>query len=137
MSVDSTALERSALERKDRDELLTIAKALGGEPKARVKKADIVDMILELAGVGADHPGADAPVEASAEPKPRATRARSPRSTAAPAKAADDEPPAEWEAAAVDAPSTEAPVEAGEAPEPSERPQGQPDRGGRTSQRTR
>ena len=37
MSVDSTALERSALERKDRDELLTIAKALGGEPKARVK----------------------------------------------------------------------------------------------------
>jgi len=127
MSVDSTALERSALERKDRDELLTIAKALGGEPKARVKKADIVDMILELAGVGADS-GANAPVEASAEPKPRATRARSPRSTAAPAKAADDEPPAEWEADAADAPSTEAPVEA---PEPSERPQGQPDRGGR------
>ena len=32
MSVDSTALERSALERKDRDELVTIAEALGGKP---------------------------------------------------------------------------------------------------------
>ena len=35
MSVDSTALERSALERKDRDELVTIAQALGGKPAAR------------------------------------------------------------------------------------------------------
>jgi transcription termination factor Rho len=102
MSVDSTALERSALERKDRDELLTIAKALGGEPKARAKKADIVDLILELTGVeaGGDTPASDATAEA--EParqaaKPRATRGRSPRST--PATPATDEPPAEWEAA--------------------------------------
>ena len=50
MSVDSTALERSALERKDRDELLTIAKALGGKPPARAKKADIVDLVLQLTG---------------------------------------------------------------------------------------
>jgi transcription termination factor Rho len=51
MSVDSQQLERSALERKDRDELHTIAVALGGKPGSRTKKADIVDLILELAGV--------------------------------------------------------------------------------------
>jgi transcription termination factor Rho len=51
MSVESQQLERSALERKDRDELHTIALALGGKPGSRAKKADIVDLILELAGV--------------------------------------------------------------------------------------
>jgi transcription termination factor Rho len=51
MSVESKELERSALERKDRDELHTIAVALGGKPGSRAKKADIVDLILELAGV--------------------------------------------------------------------------------------
>jgi transcription termination factor Rho len=51
MSVESQPLERSALERKDRDELHTIAVALGGKPGSRTKKADIVDLILELAGV--------------------------------------------------------------------------------------
>jgi transcription termination factor Rho len=53
MSVESQQLERSALERKDRDELHTIAVALGGKPGSRAKKADIVDLILELAGVPA------------------------------------------------------------------------------------
>jgi transcription termination factor Rho len=51
MSVDSTTLERSALERKDRDELVTIAQALGGKPAARATKATIVALILELTGV--------------------------------------------------------------------------------------
>ena len=51
MSADTQELERSALERKDRDELHTIATALGGKPGSRAKKADIVDLILELAGV--------------------------------------------------------------------------------------
>ena len=86
MSVDSTALERSALERKDRDELQTIAQALGGKPGSRAKKADIVDLILNLTGVS----GADAVADAAAtdgasgdaEPpdeapaKPRASRTR-------------------------------------------------------------
>ena len=131
MSVDSTALERSALERKDRDELLTIAKALGGEPKARVKKADIVDMILDLAGVGAGAAEA-APAEAAA-PKPRPTRARSPRSTAAaPAKASDDaEPPAEWEAAQGESSNPEEAAAGRDTPEPRERTSNQQDRGGR------
>ena len=51
MSADTQQLERSALERKDRDELHTIAVALGGKPTSRARKADIVDLILELAGV--------------------------------------------------------------------------------------
>ena len=51
MSADTQQLERSALERKDRDELHTIAVALGGKPTSRARKAEIVDLILELAGV--------------------------------------------------------------------------------------
>ena len=49
--MDSTQLERNALEAKDRDELTTIATALGGKPGSRSRKAEIVDLILELAGV--------------------------------------------------------------------------------------
>src|SRR5438445_6012762 len=44
-------LERSVLERKERDELQTIARALGIKPPARAKKADIVDLILTGAGI--------------------------------------------------------------------------------------
>ena len=52
MTVDAMHLERSTLERKDRAELATIAEALGQKPTSRAKKSDIVDLILELAGVG-------------------------------------------------------------------------------------
>ena len=41
--MDSTQLERTALETKDRDELTTIATALGGKPGSRSRKAEIVD----------------------------------------------------------------------------------------------
>ena len=51
MSVEPTTLERSALERKDREELTTIAQALGGKPPSRARKAEIVQLILELTGV--------------------------------------------------------------------------------------
>src|SRR5690606_12017167 len=57
------ALERSALEAKDRGELMTIATAMGGKPGSRAKKADIIDLIFELAGVTP----ADAEPEAPAE----------------------------------------------------------------------
>ena len=76
MSADTQELERSALERKDRDELHTIAVALGGKPTSRARKADIVDLILELAGVPAAAPAAPARGSAasssggSAEPAP-------------------------------------------------------------------
>jgi len=116
--MDSTALERSALERKDRDELMTIAQALGGKPGSRAKKADIVDLILELTGVSgspAEQPApaeeagdaqagdisageteAETPGEAEPAAKPRRGRDRSTKDVAGPANG-KDEPPAEWE----------------------------------------
>jgi transcription termination factor Rho len=54
MSADTGATERSALEKKDRQELVTIATALGGKPGSRAKKADLVDLILDLTGTGGD-----------------------------------------------------------------------------------
>lgn len=51
MADESIDLERSKLEGKDRAQLVTIATALGTKPPARAKKADIVDLILKLAGV--------------------------------------------------------------------------------------
>jgi len=80
--MDSTQLDREALEGKDRDELTTIATALGGKPGSRARKAEIVDLILDLGsgsgsnGSTAEAAGADA--------------------------SADEEPPAEWEVAAAD-----------------------------------
>ncbi|MBL8778706.1 MAG: transcription termination factor Rho [Acidimicrobiales bacterium] len=84
MSVESTDLERTALERKDRDELVTIAEAMGGKPGSRASKAKVVDLILDLAGV--TEPGSDdastaasdgsaaesTPVEAAEAPSARA-----------------------------------------------------------------
>jgi transcription termination factor Rho len=62
MSVEPSTLERSALERKDREELTTIAQALGAKPPSRARKAEIVQLILELTGVepsgGSDAGGA-------------------------------------------------------------------------------
>ena len=52
MSLDSQ-LDRSKLERKDRDELATIVTTLGGRP-GRSKKSDLVEMILELTRGGDD-----------------------------------------------------------------------------------
>ena len=52
--MDSTQLERGTLESKDRDELTTIANALGGKPGSRARKAEIVDLILDLTGTGSN-----------------------------------------------------------------------------------
>ena len=67
MSADSIDLD--GLERKDRSELAVIAQALGGKPTSRVKKADIITMILELAGVNPDSAGVDdsSPVSAAVQ----------------------------------------------------------------------
>ncbi len=51
MSVETTELSRSKLQRKDRAQLQIIAKAMGGRPGPKDRKADIVDMILDLAGI--------------------------------------------------------------------------------------
>ncbi len=63
------ALERSVLERKERDELHTIAEALGVKPGTRTKKADLIQTILVAAGV---EPAAAASVD---DDKPKRTRA--------------------------------------------------------------
>jgi len=42
--------DRKDLESKDKDSLLAIAKAMGGKPTTRTTKADLVDLIIELAG---------------------------------------------------------------------------------------
>ena len=76
--MDSTQLERGTLEGKDRDELTTIANALGGKPGVRARKAEIVDLILDLTGGGSNGSASSATPEVGA---------------------ADEEPPAEWEVA--------------------------------------
>ncbi|MHB1139852.1 MAG: transcription termination factor Rho [Microthrixaceae bacterium] len=99
MSADSIDLD--GLERKDRAELATIAQALGGKPTSRAKKADIISMILDLAGVtdagdapesGATAPTADdghAAVAADGDPADGATAADADGAAASDA-AADD-----------------------------------------------
>jgi transcription termination factor Rho len=72
MSVDSTTLERSALERKDREELTTIAQALGAKPPSRARKAEIVQLILELTGVAGAEQGGGNEAPSEAEPAARA-----------------------------------------------------------------
>jgi transcription termination factor Rho len=65
-------LERSVLERKEREELRAIAQAMSLDTNSRSKKADIIDQILRAAGVevsaGSTNGDADAP------PRPRGTR---------------------------------------------------------------
>ena len=80
--MDSTQLERGTLEGKDRDELTTIANALGGKPGSRARKAEIVDLILDLTGGG-----------------PNGSSNGSASAAAPEVGAADEEPPAEWEVA--------------------------------------
>ncbi|MBS1847290.1 MAG: transcription termination factor Rho [Actinobacteria bacterium] len=62
MSDSSSDFDRSQLERKDREQLVEIAAALGRKPPSRARKAEVVDLILELAGVttAADATPADA-----------------------------------------------------------------------------
>jgi transcription termination factor Rho len=79
----SEALERSVLENKDRDQLVTIASALGVKTPARAKKSDIIDKILETTGVTA------APAVAGEAPPARVVRGR-----AAKGEVAAVEPPA-------------------------------------------
>ncbi|MFP3900290.1 MAG: transcription termination factor Rho [Acidimicrobiia bacterium] len=106
MSVDATALERSALERKDREELTTIAQALGARPPSRARKAEIVQMILEITGV--ESAAGDEGSSGAKDTKGAGSGTERGREEGAAAGAevdaaargdAPDEPPAEWETA--------------------------------------
>jgi transcription termination factor Rho len=86
-------LERSILERKERDELHAIAAAMALKATARTKKSDIIDLILEATGVDAGS-AQDRPVAAAESDVPSATevpsgpRTRRPRASSdAPATA--------------------------------------------------
>ena len=59
MSIATGETDRSALESKDRQQLATIARALGGKPTARTRKDELVELILELADEGAGAPERD------------------------------------------------------------------------------
>jgi transcription termination factor Rho len=105
VSVDSADLQRATLERKDKEELTTIATALGLKASTRSKKADLVDLILNASGgasarasepEAAPAPAEPAPVPAAEEPAPAAAAATD---EPAPATATDDA------AAAADAPA--------------------------------
>jgi transcription termination factor Rho len=80
-------LERSVLERKEREELRAIAEAMALDTNSRSKKADIIDQILRAAGV--DAPGATGPAGSSESSNGAAAPAR-PRSRAASARPAAD-----------------------------------------------
>jgi transcription termination factor Rho len=85
------ALERSVLERKERDELQTIAEALGVKPGSRTKKADLIGQILVAAGVETAPAPAEGDANGAAE-KPKRTRTRkaaAPAVEAAPSEAAE------------------------------------------------
>jgi transcription termination factor Rho len=69
VSDEPQALERSTLQKKDRAELMTIASAMGAKPGSRAKKADLVDLILELAGVPDGADAAKSAEAAAAEPE--------------------------------------------------------------------
>src|SRR5262245_25206323 len=78
-------IDRSVLAGKDRDELHTIAGAIGVKAATRMRKADLIDAILTAANGG----------EASADPDPDpqhavAAKPRRVRSTRASQAAADD-----------------------------------------------
>jgi len=101
------ALERSVLERKERDELQTIAEALGVKPGSRTKKADLIAQILVAAGVE-PAPNGSATNGAAGNEKPKRTRARKSAATDDAATAADDSATPDAAPAGADQPSGEA-----------------------------
>ena len=102
-------IDRSVLAGKDRDELHTIAGAIGVKAATRMRKADLIDAILTAANGGeapADAPASAEPAKAEPAAKPR--RVRSTRST----PPADDDLAAlaaEEDALGGDAPEEDAP----------------------------
>jgi transcription termination factor Rho len=111
MSVEPTTLERSALERKDRDELTTIVQALGGQIRPRARKAEIVQTILELTGVAttdaANDGGAPVTDHSADTPTPDAPSSGTPTSVeASPTPEVATKEPARSEAAAPESATT-------------------------------
>ena len=92
----SGALEQSALEAKDRDQLLAIAKALGVKSAGRAKKEEIIEMILEQT---APAPAAAAPAPTSSRASASSSKSESENATSSQVAAlgADGQSLSEWE----------------------------------------
>ena len=91
----SEALEQSALEAKDREQLVAIAKALGVKSAARAKKEEIIEMILEQT---APSPVVAAPAAASAKrASAGGSKSASDAKSDGPVLGADGQPLSEWE----------------------------------------
>ncbi len=89
----SGALEQSALEAKDREQLVAIAGALGVKSASRAKKAELIEMILEQT-----KPTEVAPKPAKKVDAPKAEKQEAPVEVpAGPVLGADGEPLADWE----------------------------------------
>src|SRR3954469_750024 len=74
-------IDRSVLAGKDRDELHTIAGAIGVKAATRMRKADLIDAILAAANGGEPSAAAESAPEPAAKPR----RVRSARASQAPA----------------------------------------------------
>jgi transcription termination factor Rho len=68
------ALEQSALEGKDKDQLLQIAKALGVTGVSKLKKSDLVDKIIEATGGPSEVAPSVPSTNGSGAPKPESTQ---------------------------------------------------------------
>jgi transcription termination factor Rho len=92
--VAAAALEQSVLESKDKDTLLEMAKALGVKANSRLKKADIIDKILDTTSVPTPNgaPGDGAAQRSDAPSGPGAATSDTPVGP-------DGEPLADWEIA--------------------------------------
>ena len=86
----SGALEKSALEAKDREQLTAIASALGVKSASRAKKSELIDMILEQT-----KPATPTPV--ATKPASRVAASKAAPAAAKAALGADVEPLADWE----------------------------------------
>jgi transcription termination factor Rho len=157
MSVGSDALTRSKLEQKDRAELAAIVEAMGGRATSRTRKAELVDLVLQLAAhdeqPGAADAASDSESAVPAPPNPGPSVAEDhdgPATEPEPAEVAapvvpfkprlvpaqlnlDAEPKAEWEldleAGGVDV--ADEPVPGDRAPEPPrDRDRGRPEGAG-------
>lgn len=96
----SGALEQSALEAKDRDQLLAIAKALGVKSAGRAKKEEIIEMILEQTAPSTPAPSASAaPAPTSSRGSTSSAKSESENATSSQVAAlgADGQPLSEWE----------------------------------------
>ena len=96
----SGALEQSALEAKDRDQLLAIAKALGVKSAGRAKKEEIIEMILEQTAPSAPAPSVSAaPAPTSSRGSTSSAKSESENATSSQVAAlgADGQPLSEWE----------------------------------------